>query len=215
VETSPKSIHVSAPAEWRVFARQHREAKTFVWKGGECTLAVTKKRKQELVAEYRELLSKSKAVIITEYTGLTMKQIDDLRSKIREVGGEFHVVKNTLGRLAFEEAGFPVSEKLFEGSTAAGFAFDDAAALAKMMSSFTRTNDALKIKGGYLDMRPMKAAQVTALADLPSLPVMRAQLLGTIMAPASQLARVLAEPARQVAAVVKAYAEKDAIPSAS
>jgi len=206
---------VPLPAEWRVFARQHREAKTFVWKGGESTLAVTKKRKQELVGEYRELLSKSKAVIITEYTGLTMKQLDDLRSKVREVGGEFHVVKNTLGHLAFEEAGFPVSEELFEGSTAAGFAFEDAAALAKTMNSFTRANDALKIKGGYLDMRPMKAAQVVALADLPSLPVMRAQLLGTIMAPASQLARVLAEPARQVAAVVKAYAEKDAIPSAS
>ena len=177
-------------------------------------MAITKERKQELVAEYREFLSRSRAVILTEYHGLSMKDMDALRRKVREAGGEFHVVKNTLVERALEEAGYPVPDKLFEGSTAAGFAFNDAAGLAKTMVDFARTAQFLKIKGGFLDARPVNAAQVQALAELPPLPVMRARLLGTILAPASQLARTLAEPARQVAAVLKAYADKEASPVA-
>ena len=73
----------------------------------------------------------SKALILAEYNGLTMKDMDDLRSKAREAGGEFHVVKNTLGKLAFEEAGLPLPEDFLEGSTAIGFAFQDAPADGK------------------------------------------------------------------------------------
>jgi len=98
---------------------------------------------------------------------------------------------------------------LFEETTAICFAFEDAPAIAKVMSEFARTSDFLKIKGGYLGKDLMSVEDVKSLAELPPLPVMRAQLLGTLMAPASQLARVLAEPARQVAAVLKAYADKD------
>jgi large subunit ribosomal protein L10 len=79
--------------------------------------------------------------------------------------------------------------------------------MAKAMTDFASTVEFLKIKGGFLDSRPMDGKQVTALAELPPLPVMRAQLLGTLLAPASQLARTLAEPARSLAAVVQAYAE--------
>jgi large subunit ribosomal protein L10 len=138
-----------------------------------------------------------------------MKQIDDLRAKTREAGGEFHIVKNTLGRVAFESTGMPVQEKFLEGSTAIAFAFKDAPGLAKTLTDFARTSDFLKIKGGYLEKRPISPDQVKALAELPPLPVMRAQLLGVLLAPASKLARTLAEPARQVAAALKAYAEKD------
>jgi large subunit ribosomal protein L10 len=175
-------------------------------------LAISKKRKKEVIAEYGDWQKRSSAMIVAEYTGLTMKDLDELRRRIREGGGEFHIVKNTLGKLAFESAGLSLPAGLFEGSTAIGFAFQDAPGLAKIMTEYARTADALKVKGGYLGQRPMSAAEVKALAELPPLPVVRAQLLGTLLAPAGKLVRTLAEPARQVAAILKAYAEKDAAP---
>jgi large subunit ribosomal protein L10 len=183
-------------------------------KGGEHTLAVSKTHKNELVAEYQGWLGSSQAVILTEYLGLSMKEMDALREKIREAGGEFHVVKNTLGKLAFANAGYEVRPEYFEGSTAAGFIFRDPAGVAKAILDFARTAEVLRIKGGYLDAQPMSAQQITALAELPPLPVVRARLLGTLLAPASQLARLLAEPARQVASVLRAYSEKEMAPAA-
>ncbi|UCH61065.1 MAG: 50S ribosomal protein L10 [Anaerolineales bacterium] len=171
-------------------------------------MAITKERKQELVAEYGEWVSQSRILIITEYKGLTMKQLDELRRKIREVGGEFHIVKNTLGKLAVENAGLPLPADYFEGSTAIGFTYEDAPAMAKAVNEFARTSEFLKVKGGYLGQNPVSADQIKNLADLPPLPVVRAQLMGTILAPASQLARTLAEPGRQLAAIFKAYADK-------
>ncbi|MEW5872703.1 MAG: 50S ribosomal protein L10 [Chloroflexota bacterium] len=178
-------------------------------------MAITRQRKEDFVAQYTDWLNRSQALIMTEYTGLSMKQIDDLRAKVREAGGEFHIIKNTLGKVAFESAGVQVPEKLLEGSTAVAFAFQDAPAMAKVITEFARTSDFVKVKGGYLDRKPIDEQAVKALADLPPLPVMRAQILGTIMAPASKLARTLAEPARQVAAVLKAYTDKDAAPAAA
>jgi large subunit ribosomal protein L10 len=181
----------------------------FFKKGGEKTLAISEKRKEELVTAYREWLQRSQAVILTEYVGLTMKEMDGLRSRVREAGGEFHVVKNTLSMIAFKESGLPLPAEYFAGSTAIGFAFEDAPGLAKVMTEFAKSAESLKIKGGYLHDRPMSPDQVTALAELPPLPVMRARLLGTLMGPASALVRTLAEPGRQVAAVVKAFAERE------
>jgi large subunit ribosomal protein L10 len=178
-------------------------------------LAISKERKREVVTEYTDWAGRSSALILTEYRGLTMKDIDELRRRVREVGGEFHIVKNTLGKIAFEGAGYKLSEGFFEGSTAICFAFQDAPALAKIIVDYARTSESLKVKGGYLGRNPMSAEQVKSLAELPPLPVIRAQLMGTILAPASQLARVLAEPARQVAAVFKAYADKNAAPEAA
>lgn len=172
-------------------------------------MAISRQRKQDVVAEYGEWIHRSRALIVTEYTGLTMKQVDDLRAKVREVGGEFHIVKNTLGKLALKQVGYPVAEHLFEGSTAVTFAFADAPATAKVISEYARTSDFLKLKGGYLGAEIMTPEQVKALADLPPLPVMRAMLLGTILAPASKLVRTIAEPARSLAAVFQAYADRD------
>lgn len=178
-------------------------------------MAITKKRKHEVVAQYSEWAKRCQALILTEYTGITMKQLDELRKKAREVGGEFHIVKNTLASLALKDQDMPLPESFFEGSTAVGFAFTDAPAMAKALTEFTRTSEFIKIKGGYLGKQAMSAEEVKALAELPPLPVIRAQLLGTLLAPASQLARTLAEPARMVAAVVKAYAERESAPEAA
>lgn len=186
------------------------EAKIFLLKGGEAQLAISKDKKKEAIAQYKEWADRSKALIITEYTGVTMKDLDRLRSKVREAGGEFHIIKNTLGKLALEESGFSEPEQYLQGSTAIAFAFEDGPSMAKVLTEFAKTSEFLKFKGGYLDQEPISAAMVKELADLPSLPVLRAMLLGVIMAPASKLVRTLAEPGRMIAAVVKAYSDSDA-----
>jgi large subunit ribosomal protein L10 len=176
-------------------------------------LAISKERKNELITQYSEWVKQSKALILTQYVGLTMKDIDTLRSKVRENGGEFHIIKNTLAKLAFEQAGLPIQPEQFEGSTAVVFAFGDAPATVKTVTDFVKTSEFLKIKGGYLEKQSLSTDGVKALADLPPLPVIRGQLLGMLLAPASKLARTLAEPGRMIAAVIKAHAEPETAPA--
>jgi large subunit ribosomal protein L10 len=178
-------------------------------KGGKKPLAVSKERKKEIVATYQDWLGNSEAVFLAEYIGLSVKDMDALRDKVREVGGEFHVIKNTLGKIAFEDSGYDVPEDLFLGSTAAGFAFEDAPAMAKALADFSKSVSFLKFKGGYLEKNMLSVEEIKSLAALPPLPVVQAQLLSMLMAPASQLARVVAEPARQVASVLQAYADSE------
>jgi large subunit ribosomal protein L10 len=153
-------------------------------------------------------------VFVLNYSKMTMKDIDTLRAKAREAGAELHVVKNTLMKLALDEVGIQ-DKAVFDGASLVGFAFSDAPALAKVLSDATVKSEIFAIKGGYLGNQPLTPAQVKALADLPPLPVMRAMLLGTISAPASKLVRTIAEPARGLAAVIKAYSEKGAAPAAA
>lgn len=171
-------------------------------------MALTKERKKELIEDYRDWVSRSRAIFMAEYTGLTMQHLDTLRARMREAGGEFHVVKNTLGKRVFEEAGYEFPDALFAGSNAAGFAFEDSPATAKVMADFAGEVEFLKIKGGFLGVRMITGDEIKALADLPPLPVMRARLMGLIQAPAAKLARTLAEPGRGLAAVVRAYSER-------
>jgi large subunit ribosomal protein L10 len=173
-------------------------------------LAKSKAQKETILTQYLEWVSKSQAVVLVEYSGLKMNNLDAIRSKVREAGGEFHIVKNTLAKLALEKAGFKVPADYAEKSTAIGFAFSDPAGFAKALTEVTKGMEAVKIKGGFMGAVTLKPAEVKALASLPPLPVMRAQLLGILQAPASKLVRTLAEPGRQVAYVVKAFSEKAA-----
>jgi large subunit ribosomal protein L10 len=195
--------------------KAYTQSDLFFKKGGTRPLAVTKEQKREMVAKYGEWLERSDAFVLAEYTGMTMKDMDQLRAKIREAGGEFHVVKNTLAKLALKDAEIDFNEEHFLSSTAIGFALEDPPALAKAITDFASESDFLKIKVGYLDKQMMSAVEVKALADLPPLPVMRATLLSTLLAPASKLVQTLAEPGRQVAAVMQAYSERDAAPEAA
>ncbi len=177
-------------------------------------MAFTRKQKEEMVSRYEDWLKRSQAVFLLEYQGMTMKDMDELRRKVRESGGEFHIVKNTLLGLAMDKVGLPRQPAFLESSTVAGFAFQDAPALAKALSDAAKNSEILKIKGGYLEKQAISVEEVKALAELPPLPVMRARLLGLLLTPASQLARTLAEPARAVAGVLKAYSEKAPAPAA-
>jgi len=178
-------------------------------------LAISKQRKNEVLDQYKSWIEQSQAVILVEYTGANMKNMDAIRAKVREAGGEFHVIKNTIARRAFEAQGIEFPEDYLLNSTAASFAFSDPAAAAKALSEASKGLEAIKVKGGVMDKQVLNAAQVKALSDLPPLPVVRAQLLGVLLAPASKLVRTLAEPGRQVASVVKAYSDKGASPAAA
>lgn len=173
-------------------------------------MAKSKAQKETLLARYVEWVSKSQAVVLVEYTGLKMNNLDAIRARVREAGGEFHIVKNTLAKLALEKAGFKVPADYIEKSTAIGFAFSDPAGFTQALTEATKGLESVRIKGGFMGAVTLNPAEVKALASLPPLPVMRAQLLGILQAPAGKLVRTLAEPGRQVACVVKAFSQKAA-----
>lgn len=172
-------------------------------------MAITKERKQEVLTTYEDWFKRSQAVILVEYTGAKMKDMDSIRAKVRESGAEFHVVKNTLARRVFAQQGMTLPDEFLLKSTAVSFAFTDPAATAKALADATKSMGFVKVKGGFMAGQMLSASQVKALAELPPLPVVRAQLLGTLQAPAAKLVRTIAEPARSLAAVFRAFSEKE------
>ena len=170
-------------------------------------MAISKERKEEVLTAYTDWMKRSQAVILVEYTGVKMKDLDAIRGKIRESGGEFHIVKNTLARRAFADSGMEFPDDFLVKSTAVSFAFTDPASTAKALTEAMKGKEAIKVKGGFMSGQTLNAAQVKALADMPPLPVVRAQLLGILQAPAGKLVRTIAEPARGLAAVIKAFSE--------
>lgn len=172
-------------------------------------MALSKQRKEEVLAQYKEWMSQSQALFLLEYKGASVKDLEAARSKVRESGGEFHVVKNRLAKLALKDD-YEIPEGYLEDSTAIGFAFDDVASTAKALAETAKGVDAFKFKGGFMGAEILSAEKVEALAKLPPLAVLQAQLLGVLQAPASKLVRTIAEPARGLAAVIKAKSEEAA-----
>lgn len=169
-------------------------------------MAFTKDEKDQMMVQYRDWVSKSQAVFMIEYGKMTQKEADAFRAKARDAGGEMHVVKNTLFGKVLEELGIQHGQML-EKTTMVGFAFNDPPTFAKIVNESTVKSEVFKVKGGLMAGKALTPAQVKSLADMPPLPVMRAQLLGVLMAPASKLVRTLAEPGRSIAGVIKAYSE--------
>jgi len=172
-------------------------------------LAISRQQKEELVEQYKKWVTESDGMVLTHFHGLSVKAISDLRRDIRESGGEFHIIKNSLAKRAFEESGREWKEGVFNGPTALGISYQNPTGLAKVIKDFSNEFGTIEIKSGYLAERLMTVEEIIALAELPSMEKMRAKLLRTILAPASQLVRTLAEPGRQVAAVLKSYSEKE------
>ncbi len=170
----------------------------------------SRERKQAMVEYYRDLVGKSQGIVLASYSGLRVKDVERLRRKVRDLGGEFHVVKNRLVRLTLKEAGLTVTDEALQGATAVGFAPEDPLAVAKAIVDFSKETDKIKVKGGVVNGVAYDAAQMVRLADMPPLPALRAQLLGLLNTPATRLATLLVTPARQLATVVKAYADKPA-----
>jgi large subunit ribosomal protein L10 len=174
-------------------------------------LAISKELKEVLVDQYKNVISENSAVILTSNSGLSVKEMEGLRKNIREVGGEFLVVKNTLVKRAFDETDTPMPEGGLEGTTAIGATTEDVIGLAKAIVDLSREVDTFKIKGAIIDGDVVETAQIRMLADLPPLPVLQSQLLSVLQAPAAKVAGVLNGSVRQVVTVIKAYAEKEPV----
>ena len=170
-------------------------------------MAFTRKEKEAMVEQYKEWIENSHAFFIMSYQNMGMAAINDAREKMREVNGEVHVVKNRIFRLIMNEMNLEFEEGFWQENNLVGFAFSDAPSVAKVMSEISKTN-VFDIRMGYMGEKLLTAEDVKTLADLPTLPVMRGMMLGTILASASKLVRTLAEPARSLAAVVKAFSEE-------
>lgn len=164
--------------------------------------------KKVISAEYIQRLNASPFFIVTDYTGLKVAQFTELRKRLRAVGAKAQVVKNSIFRIAAREAGVADLTGTLSGQLAVITGDKDVSAAAKVLKNFTAEFEKPRVRFGYLDSRRLEAADLHALADLPSLEVLRGKLLGVLLAPAQQLAALLQTPASQLARVLQAKAEK-------
>ena len=165
--------------------------------------------KREFVTSLNQVFKDSGSVVVAHYTGLTVAEMSDLRSRMRSAGGTVKVAKNRLAKIALQGTEAEGMADLFTGQTLIAYATDPVTA-PKVASDFAKTNDKLVVLGGALGATILDANGVKALADLPSLDELRAKLVGMIQTPAGRIAQVVSAPAAQLARVFNAYAQKDA-----
>jgi large subunit ribosomal protein L10 len=173
-------------------------------------MTVRKEQKEEVVAQLTERLKASETLLVADYRGLTMPQIDALRSRLIESGATFTVVKNTLTRRAAEAAGADALLTLLEGPSAIAFLEADGAmvAAAKALADSARESKVLAIRGGVLQGRTMTAAEVESLATLPPAEVLRGQVLGAIVAPITAFAGLVNAPLQNLYGLLEARIEQ-------
>ena len=165
-------------------------------------------QKADSIESLKGVFAGAAAVVVTHYQGLTVAEINDLRGRLRKEGASFKVVKNRLAQKALTGAGEGAAH-LFKGPVGIAYAADPVSA-AKVATQYAKDNDKFKIVGALMGEVVLDAKGVDALAKLPSLDQIRAQILGLINAPATRIAGVLQAPAAQLARVFSAYAAKDA-----
>lgn len=164
--------------------------------------------KKILTKEYVTRLNASPFFIVVNYKGLKVAHLTELRKRLVKAGSEIHVVKNSIFRVAAQEAGVGELNGVLAGQLAVVTGQKDISAAAKTLKNFAAEFDKLKLKFGYLNNQRLEEAAIVALADLPSLDVLRATLLGLLNAPATKLVRLINTPAQQLAQVIKAKSEK-------
>lgn len=169
-----------------------------------------KEDKERVVAELTERLRTTETLLVADYRGLTMPQIDELRSKLIEHGARFAVVKNTLTRRAAEAAGSTTLLALLEGPTAIAFLESDGdpVAVAKALVDAARETRVLEVRGGVLEGRPIEAAEIESLAKLPPLDVLRSQVLATVIAPITGILALLSAPLQDLYGLIDARIEQ-------
>ncbi len=160
--------------------------------------------KVESVAALRERLGPAKTAVLTEYRGLTVRQLSDLRKQLKAAAAEYKVVKNRLARLAVKDSPLDALGTHFKGPMGLVFTKQDPVALAKALQAFAKNNPALTIKMGLVEGKVLQPAELKALADLPSKEQLRAQIVGALQGPMSQLVSLLQAPMRQLVYVLEA-----------
>ena len=166
--------------------------------------------KKSLTQEYVARLNASPFFLVVDYQGLNVAQFKELRTRLRKTNAEVHVVKNSVFRIAFKEAGLGELAGALSGQLAVVTGQRDISPTAKVLKTFQAEFEKPKVQFGYLGNQRLDKDAVRALADLPSLDVLRGKLLGVLQAPASNLVRLLNTPATQLARVLQARVEKGA-----
>ena len=167
-----------------------------------------KAQKREFVSTMNEAFSNAGAVVVAHYTGLTVSDMGELRSQMREAGGTVKVSKNSLAKLALQGTQAEHISELFSGQTLVCYSEDPVTA-PKISVEYSKKNENFVILGGAMGSDNLDVNGVNALASLPSLDELRAKLVGMVSTPATRIATVVAAPATQVARVIAAYAKKD------
>ena len=168
-----------------------------------------KREKERVVADLVERLRASDTLIVADYRGLSMPEIDGVRTEVLKHGARFTVVKNTLTKRAAEEAGVPELVELLDGPTAIAFVGDgDMVGVAKALSDTARQTKILSVRGGILQGQPMSADQVRDLASLPPAEVLRGQVLGAIVAPLTAIMGLVNAPLQNLVGLIDARIEQ-------
>jgi len=168
-----------------------------------------KEQKAEQVELLVEKLKKAKVAVLTDYRGLKVSQMQELRGKLRTGNVEYRVVKNTLVRRAADSAGYAALESELKGPIAIAFGYDDLSLPPRLINEFVRTTRLkVEVVGGLVEGRVFNRDQIKQLADLPSREVLLAQLLGTLQSPVGQLVGIMQTPVQQLVGVLNAYKSK-------
>lgn len=184
-------------------------------------MAISREKKEQFVASYVEQLAQSQAIVLTDYRGTTVKQIQRLRGQMREHNTNVQIIKNSLMGIALQQAGLPLPEDYLVGPTAVVYLPEDVATAAKALFDSIKDLEYIKVKGAILDGQILDAESAKNLRELPSKTDVLAQLLGAVQGPASELVRTLEAPAselyrtlqaplRELALTLQSYADKGA-----
>ncbi|HSR58437.1 MAG TPA: 50S ribosomal protein L10 [Candidatus Binataceae bacterium] len=175
-------------------------------------------QKAQTIEQAKEWYAKSSGVVFTDYRGLKVKELQALRRNLRKKGGEIHVLKNTLFRIAAGDAANNLPDEFHNGPTAVAFIFENEPDCAKVLVDFATSSKKLVVKGGFFGGKPMSAKEVEQLSKLPPRDVLIAQVIGAIAAPLSNLVGVVealyADPIRVIGAVADKVAEGSPLPVA-
>ena len=168
---------------------------------------MNKNKKKIYIEEMKGFFSKTSSVLITHYQGLTVKQIDKLKSEMRKHGILFKITKNRITKLALEGTKFKKLENLFSGPTAVAFS-NDAISSAKILTKFAKNNSHLKIIGGIMEDEPLSVEDVAKIATLPTLDEARGKIVGILSTPAQKIISIMLAPGSKIAILALAKSKK-------
>ena len=168
---------------------------------------ISKSKKKIYIEEMKDFFKKTSSVFVTHYQGLTVKQIDELRSEMRKHGILFRITKNRITKLALEGSKFKKLENLFSGPTAVAFS-EDAITSAKILTKFAKSNTNLKIIGGIMEKEPLSEKDVEKIATLPTLSEARGKIVGILTTPAQKIVSILLAPGSKIAILAHIKSKK-------
>jgi len=168
---------------------------------------MNKYKKKLYIEEMKSFFNKTSSIFVTHYQGLTVKQIDELRSEMRKHGILFKISKNRITKLALEGTKYKKLENLFSGPTAIAFS-EDAITSAKILTKFAKKNSNLKIIGGIMEDEPLSLEEVAKIATLPTLNEARGRIVGILKSPAQKIMSILLAPGSKIAILALAKSKK-------